>query len=111
VAHPWLIPAKTRAALAGPNGQLLVAIATAPGLGAPDVSAKTAANVGAGTAADAGAGTAAAGVGASGSSPPLTTAIADAAGSGPGLALLGVLALIVGAVAGAAIIRHRRSSI
>lgn len=35
VAQPWLLPAKTRAALAGPDGQLLALIATAPGLGAP----------------------------------------------------------------------------
>ena len=79
VAQPGVLLARTRAALTGPDGQLLALIATAPGLGAPAVRGGRVAAVNA----------------PSGGSRPLTTAFADAAGSGPGLALLGVLAGIV----------------
>src|SRR5262245_35076558 len=115
VAEPGQLPANVRAALAraGANGQLLTLIATAPGLGAPDArsaSAGTSAAGGVGTAAG-GVGTAAAVEGASAANPSLVTAVADAAGRGPGLALLGVLACIVGAAALARYVRHRRSSL
>jgi hypothetical protein len=100
VAQPGQLPANVRAALSGPDGQLLVQIATARGLGAPDVSAETGADGGAVT------GAAVAGA----SSPSLATAVADAAGSGSGLGLLGVLAAIGIAAAGVRLVRRRRSS-
>jgi hypothetical protein len=119
VARPWLLSARTRAALSGSDGQLLTLIATARGLGAPDASAGTAASAsagtgasgGAGTGAGGGAGTAAAVEGASSPSPSLATAVVDAAGSGSGLALLGVLAGIGIAAAGLRLVRRRRTSI
>jgi hypothetical protein len=93
VARPWLLSARTRAALAGPDGQLLTLIATSPGLGAPRV-------VGGGeTGATSGQGRA------------LATAIADAAATGPGLALIGALATIAVAAVAARAIRRRRSSL
>ncbi|MGH2965539.1 MAG: hypothetical protein ACRDMH_09175 [Solirubrobacterales bacterium] len=105
VAAPGQLPANVRAALTGADGQLLTLIATAPALGAPAVSAGSkAADVTAGTATGVG--------GAStSSSPQLTTAVADAAGSGPGLALLGVLAAIGIVAAGGRLVRRRRSSL
>ena len=103
MAEPGQLPGQVRAALTGPDGQLLTLIATAPGLGAPDVSG--------GRAADGSAGTAAAVEGASGSSPQLTTAVADAVGSGPGLGLLGVLAAIGIAAAAGRLVRRRRSTL
>ena len=112
VAQPGQLPASVRAALTGAGGQLLTLIATAPALGAPDLrnaSAGTSPGESAGTSADTSAGTAAAL--ASGSSPSLATAVVDAAGSGPGLALLGVLACVGGAAAVAQYVRRRRSSL
>jgi hypothetical protein len=104
VAAPGQLPANVRAALTGADGQLLTLIATAPALGAPAVDAGSkAADVTSGTAAGVG--------GASSSSPQLTTAVADAAGSGPGLALLGVLAAIGIVAAGGRLVRRRRSSL
>jgi len=93
VAEPGQLPANVRAALTGPDGQLLTLIATAPGLGAPEVR-----HGGSGAVAAA-------------PSPGLATAVADAVGQGPGLALLAVLACIVGAAALARYVRYRRSSL
>jgi hypothetical protein len=70
----------------------LTLIATAPGLGAPAV------RDGAGGAA-------------SGGSPSLAAAGVGTVATVPGLALLGTLAVIVGALAGARRIRHRRSTL
>jgi hypothetical protein len=93
VAHPWLIPAQTRAALSGPNGQLLVAIATAPALGAPQVKAGGGHPVGAGQ------------------SDALASAVGGTAGSTPTLALIGALAVIAAVIAGARFVRDRRSQL
>ena len=108
MAEPGQLPANVRAALTGSDGQLLTLIATAPGLGAPAVAggASGATSGGSGSLA-----TAAAVEGASGSSPQLTTAVADAVGSGPGLGLLGVLAAIGIAAAAGRWVRSRRSSL
>jgi hypothetical protein len=92
VAQPGQLPANVRAALSGPDGQLLTLIATAPGLGAPAVTG--------------GASGATSGGGRS-----LATAVADTVATGPSLALVGVLAGIAGAAAGARLIRRRRSSL
>jgi hypothetical protein len=92
VAEPGQLPGEVRAALTGPDGQLLTLIATAPGLGAPAV------RDGAGGAA-------------SGGSPSLAAAGVGTVATVPGLALLGTLAVIVGALAGARRIRHRRSTL
>jgi hypothetical protein len=108
VAQPGQLPANVRAALSGPDGQLLTLIATAPALGAPAVT-DSASGVTSG--ASGSLGTAAAVEGASGPSPALTTAVADAAGSGPGLALLGVLAGIGIAAAGVRLVRRSRTSL
>jgi hypothetical protein len=103
VAQPGELPSVVRTALTGPDGQLLTLIATAPGLGAPDA--------GEGTATGGSEGTAAVVEGDSNTSPSLATAVADAAGSGSGLALLGVLGGIGIAAAGVHLVRSRRSSI
>jgi hypothetical protein len=91
VAQPELLSARTRAALTGPDGQLLTLIATAPGLGAPELTpgAKDAT---------------------SGGVPGLATAVADTVVSGPGLVLVFALAAIAAIAAGArAVIRRRES--
>jgi len=92
VAQPGLLSARTRAALTGPNGQLLTLIATAPGLGAPEVPA------GAREAT-------------SGGVPGLATAVADTVASGPGLVLLFALAVIAAVAAGARAVGRRRASL
>ena len=83
VALPGLLPSKTRAALSGPDGQRLAQIATAPGLGAPPLTASKGRSAGPGAVA-----------GTSGNGRGLATVIADTAGTGPSLALIGALALI-----------------
>jgi hypothetical protein len=92
VAQPGQLPAKVRAALTGPDGQLLTLIATAPGLGAPAVTGGT-------------------GGVTTGESSSAATAVVDTFATAPSLALLGALAGIVGAVAGARLIRRRRSTL
>jgi hypothetical protein len=92
VAQPGQLPAEARAALSGPDGQLLTLIATAPGLGAPHVT-------GGASGATSGAGRG------------LATVLPDTVLTGPSLALVGALAGIVGAVAGARYARRRRSSL
>ncbi len=93
MAQPWLLSDRTRAALGGPDGQLLALIATAPGLGAPEVRPGAHAQS------------------TSGEGRPLATAVADTVATGPSLALIGALAAIaVGAMA-ARVIRRRRSSL
>ncbi len=84
VAQPGLLPSKTQAALSGPDGQLLAQIATASDLGAPAPTGS--AEHGAGTR------TSANGRG-------VATVVADTAGTGPSLALIGALVGI--AIAGA----------
>jgi hypothetical protein len=108
VAQPGQLPASVRADLSGQDGQVLALIATAPGLGAPAVThggGEASGSNGNGSLA-----TPAAVEGAS-ASPALTTAVADAAGSPQGLALLGVLAAIGVAAAGVRLVRRRRSSL
>ena len=92
VAQPGQLPDKVRAALSGPDGQLLTLIATAPGLGAPQVTGGASGAT-------------------SGGSRGLATVVADTLVTGPSLALVGVLAGIAGAVAGARYVRRRRSSL
>ncbi|MGH2964542.1 MAG: hypothetical protein ACRDMH_04045 [Solirubrobacterales bacterium] len=92
VAQPGQLPAKVRASLTGPDGQLLTLIATAPGLGAPVVTGGTSGSI-------------------SGGSRSLAMAVADTVATAPSLALVGVLAAIVGAAAGARLIGRRRSSL
>jgi hypothetical protein len=92
VAQPGQLPAKVRAALSGPDGQLLTLIATAPALGAPAVTNGTNGAT-------------------AGGSRSLVTAVADTVATAPTLALLGTLAGIAGAAAGAGLIRRRRSSL
>jgi hypothetical protein len=84
VAQPGLLPSQTQAALSGPDGQLLAQIATSPNLGAPPPT----------DSAEAGAGT-----GTSRNGRGVATVVADTAGTGSSLALIGVLFGI--AVAGA----------
>jgi hypothetical protein len=92
VAEPGQLPPGVRAALTGPDGQLLTLIATAPGLGAPAV-------------------TPSAGGVASGGSGSVPAAVVDTVATAPSLALVGVLAGIVGVVAGARLIRRRRATL
>jgi hypothetical protein len=91
VAEPGVLSARTRAALSGPEGQLLTLIATAPGLGAPEVTpgAKEAT---------------------SGGLPGLAPAVADTVASGPGLVLIcALVALLAVAAAARAFSRSRAS--
>src|SRR5438876_10624364 len=100
-ARPDLLPPQTRAALSGTDGRELVQIATATGLGAPAVVGTAAAGSGhssgspgaAGSAAGTGSGAGPAAVAGSGRSLP--AAVADTAGSGPGVALIAALVAIV----------------
>jgi hypothetical protein len=92
VAEPGQLPGPVRAALTGPDGQLLTLIATAPGLGAPAVTPTTGGTT-------------------SGDGGSLATAGVGTVATVPGLALLGTLAGIFGAVAGARLIRRRRSTL
>jgi hypothetical protein len=89
VAQPWLLSDRTRAALTGPDGQLLALIATAPGLGAPQVErdARGEATAGEGRA--------------------FAAVVVDTMATAPGLALLGGLAAIAAIAAGARLIRSR----
>ena len=89
VARLDLLPSKTRAALSGPDGQLLAQIATARGLGAPA--------------------TAPASNGDSGTHHGLVAAAADTAGTGATLALIGALAVIAVPGAWNRFSRRRRS--
>jgi hypothetical protein len=91
VARPWLLSAKTRAALPGPDGQLLVQIATAPGLGAPQVKKGGANGPGPGSSA-------------------LPSALVDTAGTGPILGMVGALVAIAAVAVGAQVVRRRRSA-
>jgi hypothetical protein len=92
VAQPGLLSAKTRAALAGPDGQLLTQIATAPGLGAPQVSPKVSEST-------------------AGSGHAFGIAVADTIASSPSLLLIGALAVIALGAAGAHFVRRRRSTL
>ena len=92
VAQPGLLSARAKAALRGPDSQLLTLIATAPGLGAPAVAP------GAEQAT-------------SGGARGLATVIADTVATGPSLALLGALVAIAAGAAVAREIRRRRSSL
>jgi hypothetical protein len=92
VAQPGLLPADVRAALSGPDGQLLTLIATAPALGAPAVTDRTSGAT-------------------SGGSPSLATAVADTVATAPMLALLGALVGIAGAAAAVRLVQRRRSSL
>jgi hypothetical protein len=99
VAQPGLLPNKTQAALSRPDGQLLAQIATAPDLGAPAPtgSAEPGAAPGAGT-------------GTSGKGRGLATVVADTAGTGSSLALIGALGGITFAGAWKRLSGGRRSS-
>ncbi len=92
LAQPGLLSARSRAALKGPDAQLLTLIATAPGLGAPQVppGAEQAT---------------------SGGARGLATVISDTVATGPSLALLGALVAIAAAASAARLIRRRRSSL
>ena len=84
VAQPGLLPSQTQAALSGPDGQLLAQIATSPDLGAPPPTGS----------AERGAGTRT-----SGNGRGVATVVAETAGTGSSIALIGALVGI--AVAGA----------
>lgn len=92
VAQPGLLSARTRAALKGPDGQLLTLIATAPGLGAPAVT-DGATQV------------------TSGEAQGLPMLIADTFSTGPSLALIGALVAIAGVAAAVRVIHRRRTSL
>jgi hypothetical protein len=83
VARLQLLPSKTRAALTGPDGERLAQIATAPTLGAP---ASESASAPGGQARPGGVG---------GARHGYATVVADTAGTGATLALIGALAVIV----------------
>jgi hypothetical protein len=97
VARLNLLPSKTRAALSGPNGQLLAQIATARGLGAPAAASDSTASDSNGDS------------GAPGARHGFVTAVADTAGTGATLALIGALAVIAAPVAWNRFFRRRRS--
>jgi hypothetical protein len=99
VAQPGLLPGKTLAALSGPDGQLLAQIATASDLGAPPppASAQRGAGPGAGTRV-------------SGPGRGVATVVADTAGTGSSLALIGALVGIAIAGAWNRLSGRRRSS-
>jgi hypothetical protein len=92
VAQPGLLPSKVRAALSGPDGQLLTQIATARGLGAPALTASTSK-----------------GGSAAGRRRNFPTVVADTAGTGASLALIGALAVIAVPGAWTRFTRRRRS--
>jgi energy-converting hydrogenase Eha subunit B len=87
VARPGLLPARTLAALSGPEGKLLAQIATARDLGAP-AKAGSAKRLGA-------------------SNRGFVTVAAESMGGAPSLILIGALVAII---AGGAVIHRRRSS-
>ena len=93
VARLDLLPPKTRAALAGPEGQLLAQIATAQALGAPAVTASTPHG----------------GSAAPESRRGIVTVVTDTAGTGASLALIGALAVIAVPGAWNRFFRRRRS--
>jgi hypothetical protein len=88
-----LLPSKARKALSGPGGQRLARIATSPGLGAPAPS-------GSGSKGDV----------SSGNRRGVATVVADTAGTGPSLALVGALAGIAAGGAMTRLLLRRRSS-
>ena len=98
IAHPGQLSSKTQAALSGPEGQVLAQIATAPSLGAPTPTDSAKPGVAA----------AGAGTGASVDGRSVGTVVADTAGTGPSLFLIGALVGI--AVAGAWRFFRRRGS-
>ena len=95
VAEPGLLPSETQAALSGPDGQLLAQIATSPDLGAPPPTGSAEAGEGTGT---------------SGKGRGLATVVADTAGTGSSLALIGALGGITFAGAWKRLSGRRRSS-
>jgi hypothetical protein len=92
VARLNLLPSKTRAALSGPDGQLLAQIATARGLGAPAAASDSNGDSGA-----------------PGARHGFVTVVADTAGTGASLALIAALAVIAAPVAWNRFFRRRRS--
>jgi hypothetical protein len=99
VAQPGLLPSQTQGALSGPDGQLLAQIATSPDLGAPAPTG----SAGPGAAAGAETGT-------SGKGRGVATVVADTAGTGSSLALMGALVGIAVAGAWNRLSGRRRSS-
>lgn len=95
VAQPGLLPSKTQAALSGPDGQLLAQIATSADLGAP--ASTGSAGRGAGTRS-------------SGNGRGVATVVADTAGTGSSLTLIGALVGIAVAGAWNRFSKRRRSS-
>jgi hypothetical protein len=81
VARLDLLPSKTRAALSGPDGQLLAQIATAKGLGAPALNAPTSNPKGSSEQSV-------------GGRRGVVAVVTDTAGTGASLALIGALAVI-----------------
>ncbi len=94
VAQPGLLPSKTQAALSGPDGQLLAQIATASDLGAPAPTGS----------AERGADRT------SGNGRAVATVVADTAGTGSSLALIGALVAIAAAGVWNRFSGRRRSS-
>jgi hypothetical protein len=92
VAQPGLLSARTRAELTGPEGQLLALIATAPGLGAPEVAPGAKEPT-------------------SGALPGLASAVADTFTAAPALVLVGALAAIAAGALAARAIQRRRTSL
>jgi len=95
VAQPGLLPGKTLAALSGSDGQLLAQIATAPDLGAPASPASAEPGTGTRT---------------SGNDRGVATVVAETAGTGSSLALIGALVGIAVAGAWNRLSGRRRSS-
>jgi hypothetical protein len=101
IARPGLLPSKTRAALSGPDGPVLAQITTARGLGAPAPT---------GSASKGGSGGPHNGTGTSHKSRSFATVVADTAGTGPSLILIGALAGIAIGGVWARSSQRRRSS-
>jgi hypothetical protein len=95
VAQPGLLPSKTQAALTGPDGQLLAQIATSSDLGAPAPTGSAGSGAGTGT---------------SGKDRGVATVVADTAGTGSSLTLIGALGGIAFVGAWNRHFRRRRSS-